>query len=261
MGKSSVRGNLRKHFRIRKSFFAQESRSERAAMLLEAAAAVLFLAFFFYHTPAAALFLSPLAVPVMKRRAGKLESRKKAEMSTQFKEAVSSVLMALRAGYSAENAFREACREMEFLFGEDSGICRELYRIDRGLDNHIPLEKLLQEFADRCGVDEIQEFAEVFSIAKRSGGNMSEILARTISMIQSRIDVEAEIRVMLSEKVLEQRIMNAVPFLIIFYISASSKGFFNVLYGNLTGVLVMSACLAVYLFAFGLSERIMAIRI
>ena len=150
---------------------------------------------------------------------------------------------------------------MEFLFGEDSGICRELYRIDRGLDNHIPLEKLLQEFADRCGVDEIQEFAEVFSIAKRSGGNMSEILARTISMIQSRIDVEAEIRVMLSEKVLEQRIMNAVPFLIIFYISASSKGFFNVLYGNLTGVLVMSACLAVYLFAFGLSERIMAIRI
>ncbi|MBQ2626626.1 MAG: type II secretion system F family protein [Eubacterium sp.] len=230
-------------------------------MLLEAAAAVLFLAFFFYHTPAAALFLSPLAVPLMKRRAGKLESRKKAEMSTQFKEAVSSVLMALRAGYSAENAFREACREMEFLFGGDSGICRELYRIDRGLDNHIPLEKLLQEFADRCGVDEILEFAEVFSIAKRSGGNMSEILARTISMIQSRIDVEAEIRVMLSEKVLEQRIMNAVPFLIIFYISASSKGFFNVLYGNLTGVLVMSACLAVYLFAFGLSERIMAIRI
>ncbi len=230
-------------------------------MLLEAAAAVQFLAFFFYHTPAAALFLSPLAVPVMKRRAGKLESRKKAEMSTQFKEAVSSVLMALRAGYSAENAFREACREMEFLFGGDSGICRELYRIDRGLDNHIPLEKLLQEFADRCGVDEILEFAEVFSIAKRSGGNMSEILARTISMIQSRIDVEAEIRVMLSEKVLEQRIMNAVPFLIIFYISASSKGFFNVLYGNLTGVLVMSACLAVYLFAFGLSERIMAIRI
>lgn len=230
-------------------------------MLLEAAAAVLFLAFFFYHTPAAALFLSPLAVPVMKRRAGKIENRKKAEMCTQFKEAVSSVLMALRAGYSAENAFREACREMAFLFGGDSGICRELYRIDRGLDNHIPLEKLLQEFADRCGVDEILEFAEVFSIAKRSGGNMSEILARTISMIQSRIDVEAEIRVMLSEKVLEQRIMNAVPFLIIFYISASSRGFFNVLYGNLTGVLVMSACLAVYLFAFGLSERIMAIRI
>ena len=42
--------------------------------------------------------------------------------------------MALRAGYSAENAFREACREMEFLFGGDSGICRELYRIDRGLE-------------------------------------------------------------------------------------------------------------------------------
>lgn len=230
-------------------------------MLLEAAAVVLFLSFFFYHTPAAALFLSPLAVPVMKRRGGKLEVRKKAEMSAQFKEAISSVLMALRAGYSAENAFREAYREMVFLFGEDSGICRELYRIDRGLDNHIPLERLLQEFADRCGVEEIREFAEVFSIAKRSGGNMSEILARTISMIQSRIDVEAEIRVMLSEKVLEQRIMNAVPFLIIFYISASSAGFFNILYGNLTGVLVMSACLAVYLFAFGLSEKIMAIRI
>ena len=230
-------------------------------MVLEAAGILLFLSWFFYKTPAAMLFLSPLGIPLMKRRLVKNRDKKKEELAAQFKEAVNSVLMALRAGYSAENAFREAYHEMEFLFGESSVICRELYRIDRGLDNHIPLERLLQEFADRCEVEEILEFAEVFAIAKRSGGNMSEILARTISMIQSRIDVEAEIRVMLSEKVLEQRIMNAVPFLIIFYIEISSKGFFDVLYGNLTGVLIMSACLCVYLFAFRLSKRIMAIRI
>ncbi len=150
---------------------------------------------------------------------------------------------------------------MVFEFGEKSVVCRSLRRILIGLDNRIPLEQLLQQFAGSSGVEEIEEFAEVFAITKKSGGSMTEVLGRSIHLIQSRMEVESEIAVMISSKKLEQYIMDAVPILIVLYIRMTSKGFFNVLYGNIVGIAVMSACLVAYMAALYLSERIMNIKV
>ena len=59
---------------------------------------------------------------------------------------------------------------------------------------------------------------------------MTEILARTSALIEERMDVENEIRIMLGNRQLEQRIMDLTPFMIIFYIGVTSPGFFDVLY-------------------------------
>ncbi len=82
-----------------------------------------------------------------------------------------------------------------------------------------------------------------------------------MTQIQDRIDVEREISILVSSKRLEQLIMDVVPFGIIAYIGISSRGFFDVLYHNPTGIAVMTLCLAVYVAAFRLSERIIAIRV
>lgn len=215
----------------------------------------------FYSSLLAVIFLLPLLVPIFLRRKRKEEDRRRKELVQQFKECSNSILTALKAGKSAENAFRDAVQEMKFLYGEKSEICKELKLIVRGLDNNIPLENLLAEFGEHSGADEIRDFAEVFSIAKRSGGNMTEILGRTITQIQNRIDVEREISVMISNSQLEQSIMDVVPFAIIAYIRISSEGFMDVLYGNAAGILIMTACLVVYLVAFVISERIVAIHV
>ena len=105
------------------------------------------------------------------------------------------------------------------------------------------------------------QFADVFLTAKRSGGNMTEILAETADMIEQKMAVDREIDVLLSSRKLEQKIMNVVPFFIIFYISLTSKGFFDVLYHNPVGILIMTICMAVYLAAFLLSEKIVEIEV
>ena len=63
------------------------------------------------------------------------------------------------------------------------------------------------------------------------------------------------------QKKLEQKIMNAVPFLIIFYVSSTSRGFFDVLYHNPAGIVVMTVCLGFYGAAYRLSRRIVEINI
>ena len=125
----------------------------------------------------------------------------------------------------------------------------------------MPLETLLWQFAMESGTEEIREFAEVFAIAKRSGGRMSEILLRSAALIQDRIDVEKEIRILISAKKMEQTIMDIVPFAIIVYISVTSRGFFSVLYRSPGGIILMSVCLGIYLTAFIISEKIVDIKV
>ena len=69
------------------------------------------------------------------------------------------------------------------------------------------------------------------------------------------------IEVVISARQLEQRIMNIVPFGILLYISAASEGFFDVLYRNAAGVVLMSICMAVYIGAVFLSGKIVDIEV
>lgn len=229
--------------------------------LLEGAALVGMIAYLFYDSPVAAAFLSPLLIPYCRRRAREKREQDKRELSAQFREALSAIITALKAGYSAENAFVECRREMQFQFGEKAMITQEMERIGQGIGNRIPLEKLLRDFAGRWRIEEITEFAEVFAIARRSGGDLPEILGHTASLIQDRMEIDMEIDILLSSRRFEQRIMDGVPFFILFYLGLSSEGFFGVLYHNPGGILFMTACLAAYLAAVLLSDRIMAIEL
>lgn len=215
----------------------------------------------FYRSLLAVILLLPLVAPLTRRFQRQRRERRRAQLMTEFRELLGSLLTALKAGYAPENAFRESYKEMVFLFGQSSQICEELTRILRGLDNQIPLEELLYGFAGRSDVEEITEFADVFAIAKRRGGNLTEILERTDGLIRDRMDVESEIRVMLAARRYEQTVMDLVPFGIIIYIGVTSPGFFDVMYHNVFGIAIMTACLGAYLVAFRLSERIMAIKV
>ena len=55
--------------------------------------------------------------------------------------------------------------------------------------------------------------------------------------------------------------MSVVPFLLIGYVQLVSPGFLDVMYGNLAGVLIMSACLGTWGFAFWLGRKIVSIEI
>lgn len=229
--------------------------------LLEGAVLICIAAYLFYDSLPAAVLLSPLIIPYYRRRKRQREEQEGKELSGQFREALAAIITALKAGYSAENAFVECRREMQFQFGDRAVITQEMERIEKGLNNRIPLEKLLTDFAARRRIAEIEEFAEVFSIARRSGGNMPEILGRTASIIQDRMEIDTEIDLLLSSRRFEQKIMEGVPFFIIFYLGLSSDGFFSVLYHNPGGAAFMTGCLAAFLAAILLSDRIMAIEL
>lgn len=222
---------------------------------------VAFFAYFFYRDKLAFFVLSPIFFFFWKMKKLELRDKRKDLLKAQFGECILSVSTALKAGYSAENAFRQCLPDMRMMYGDDALIVKELEAIVRGLDNHRNLEDLLDGLAERSDMDEILEFAQVFRITKRNGGNMTQVLYETALMLNQSMETDRQIKTIISGKKMEQKIMNLVPFFILIYVSITSPGFFDVLYHNELGVIIMTCCLLVYLFAYRMANKIVEIRI
>lgn len=227
---------------------------QRAALSV---AVVLFLAFFFYRSLFAVPALGWIGVLVYRNRKRQEEKKRQRILSNEFRECILAVATLLQAGYSSENAFLECRRDMVLLFGERGMICEELKLLQRGLGINIALEELLMDMAERTRSPDILQFAHIFGVAKRSGGNMSEIIRNTADIIGKRIETTQEIETLISGKRMELMVMRMMPFGILLYVEVGNPGYFEPLYHNLFGVLIMTVCLALYLGAYAMGNRIL----
>ncbi len=242
-------------------YFYKLCEREKLFLLLSGISLILIIAYFFYRSLWAVLPLLPLFFIYRRYSRKRLIHKKKEELRYHFKEMMEVISGYLKAGYSAENAFLEAYREMKKFYGIDSPVERVLAFIKTGIENHIPLEERIREAGEKSGIEEIKEFAAVFWAAKLSGGNMVEIMERTAAVIGGKIEVENAINVTFASRKAEQKIMNIVPFFILTYLDVTSPGFFRVLYHNLTGIVIMSICLVFYLLAYVMSVKMLAVEV
>ena len=230
---------------------------ERMRYFLEAAVWIALVSELFYHSWLALCLLIPFYPVYLKIRARRLLQQQKQELCIQFKETILAVAAALNAGYSVENAWREAHGEMVRMYGTDALMVQELQHILAHLALNVPLEQLLGDFAERSDMEDVNSFCQVFFFAKRSGGDFIGIIRKTAVRIGEKIDLQRQLQADLAARRLESRVMNLMPMGILLYLKVTSPGYFDVLHGNVAGVCVMSVCLAVYLAAYALSERMM----
>ena len=123
-----------------------------------------------------------------------LMEKRKYELSMEFKEAIMAVQSSLNAGYSVENAFIEAGRVMENMYGSSGLITNEFKILTRRLRSNETLEKILLDLADRSGIEDIEDFANVFAAAKRSGGDFTRIIRKASDSIGDKMDIRRDIR-------------------------------------------------------------------
>ncbi|MBQ8559786.1 MAG: type II secretion system F family protein [Tyzzerella sp.] len=249
-------------YKIRKNYWQQDiAKHEYARAILQGILLITIVSYLFYGTVLYAILLSPYLIWYVKSWERQMIQRKKQAFQMQFKEAIQSLSAALNVGYSVENAMRETWKDLQLLYKNDERILGEFRYMIRQLEMNLTVEVILKEFAIRTGDEEALMFVTVFSMAKRSGGDMIAIIRDAVYQIGEKIDVKREIHTMMASKKLEFKIMSAVPFAMICYIKISFPEFLDVLYGNVIGVIVMSVCLVVYVGAFELGKRIVEVEV
>ena len=168
---------------------------------------------------------------------------------------------ALKAGYSVENAIREAGKDISPVYSEETRIRKEFERMERQMDMNMSAEEVLKGFAERTGQEDIENFVNVFAAAKKSGGDSIAVIRDAVKIISGKIDTEKEIQTMIASKKMEFDIMCAVPFAIILYMKLTFGEFLNVLYGNMAGAAIMSLCIFVYMGAYVYGRKIIRIEV
>lgn len=222
---------------------------------------VMLTAYVFYDSVYAVLAFSPLLFLFMRFVKKELIKKRKDLLKIQFRDMIDSIASALRAGYSIENAFYESRKDMVRLHGRDSFIVKELDYFFLKLENGVPLEAILSDFAKRTTVEDITDFSEIFVLAKRNGGDFTGIIGKTVKIMKEKDETEREISVILSGRKYEQRVMCIIPIGIIIYLRISSRDFLSVLYHNPAGTVIMTACLAIYIASYLISRKLIDIRV
>lgn len=175
-----------------------------------------------------------------------------------FLNLLQSLMTSLQTGYSLENACRRSYQEMEELYKEEKHPMMEpLYEIVVGLELQIPAEKLFHTFAGKTQLKEIHQFAVVLEIAAATGGDLVDIIRNTIEHLNTKIEAEQEIEVLLSGKIYEKNIMLGMPFLILLYLRIANPGYLDVFYQTLPGQFLMTVFLGIVLLCFFWAERIL----
>jgi tight adherence protein B len=218
-------------------------------------------AYLFYDSPWALIGFPFLVFFLYRTGVRSYRIRQKEELAGQFLDALRVVSSALLAGLSMENAWKEAQKEIALLYGKNSPMYRELQEINQSVMLSMPLEQQLEAFARRSGVEDISSFSEIFSFAKRSGGDFVGMIGTTTEHMRKKRDTENEIEILITARKTEQKVMNVIPILILAYLRISSDGYLDVLYKNPVGILFMSLCLAIYGVAIYAAGRIMAIKV
>lgn len=229
---------------------------EELRYLTEGVGIICIVAYFFYRSVIAVIVLMPGIWFYRKERIKQACKKRKFALEQQFKETLLAVQTNLQSGHSIENAFMESGKYVIEVYGTDCDMVRELMWIKKGINNGISMEHLLLDIGKRCPESALEDFANIYSIACRSGGGWTQVIVKIASSINQRMELKQEIEAMIHGKKLESRIMCIVPFFLIFYMDITSKGYFSILYHNPVGVVIMTVCLGVYLFSFVLAEKI-----
>ena len=210
--------------------------------------------FFDFHIVS---FLLLLYVPIaVRRQSRELYRRKKWELNLAFKDALVCLENSLAVGYSPESSLRESVKSLQQLYGDEHEICREFRRMARQIELGTSMEEVFFEFGRRSDVADIKQLADIFSVVKRTGGNLSQVLRQTGSVLQEKIELKRDLHTTIAAKRMEFQIMSIVPYGILAYMKLCAPAMCNSLYHNGFGIVFMWGVLGVHFGLKALGEKI-----
>ncbi len=227
------------------------------------AAVVLFaVGYVFYRSVVVSLLLALLSVKYPLLRAKEIAQKRQRELTLQFKDMLYSLSSAVGAGTSVERALSVALEDMRKQYVDPkTSIIQELELMVSRVSFGQNIEEVFADFAARSHLEDVQTFANIFEISKRTGGNMIRIIRQTTDVISEKIETKSEIETALSGRKMEQKVLTAMPILLVLFMTYTTDGFMEPIFTTLGGRLVATLALGCILTGSLWSQKITQIEV
>ena len=187
------------------------------------------------------------------------KEKRQRDLLVEFRDLLEALTTSYSSGKNTMEAFAESYQDLLSLYGEKSDIVNETRIIIAGMTNNIIIEDLLKDFADRCGLDDVASFAATFESGLRQGGDIKQVVWDSRKIINDKIEIEMEIKTMLTEKENELNIMMVMPLIIM--VTLSGIGTMSAVINTPFTVIVKIFAIGLFAAAYMMGRKIINIRI
>ena len=182
--------------------------------------------------------------------------KRRERLLTQFRGLMDALSTSIGAGKNMYEAFSAASDDLALQFDEDADIVNEVKIIQTGLQYNLQIEDLLLNFAQRSGLDDVKNFANVFATCYRKGGNMKDVIRNTATIIGDKIEIEMELETLVSGQKNEQNIMLVLPIVFVFILKNMGGGMVDL--STPMGLVSVTVALIIFILAYFISGKILS---
>jgi tight adherence protein B len=238
------------------------TKKELFIYLLIAISTLFTIAYVFYHNITLSILVTPFALLYPKVKIRDIIEKRRNDLEIQFKDMLYSISSSMYAGKSMESSFSEALNDLKIIYpDEDTYILKEVKFIIKKIEMNQTVEEAIEDFSKRAKVEDIENFVEVFRTCRKTGGNLLDIIRNTSNIINSKIQTKIEIETMIAQRKLEQKILSAMPVVLILILSLSAEEYMAPIFETTIGKFVMTIALIIIGIGYFISKKVMDIKV
>ena len=190
-----------------------------------------------------------------------IEKRQKS-LRTQFRSFLDSMSVAVRAGNVEYKAVQFALNDLQLTYSDTTDIVVEVKNILLQYEKGgIKLTDLFNDLAERSDLEDIKNFATVYSVIEGKSDRFGEILMYTEHIISEKIGIEQEIETTVTAAKTETNTMMIMPIVVVIMLGAVGGGMMDALFTTATGHLAATVSLILYIIAYAISVKVSKIEV
>ena len=178
----------------------------------------------------------------------------------QFQNFLDSLVVSLQAGKTDLGAMESAIGDLELMYSPKADIVKEIKLIVKKFGNRQSIGEALTDFAERSGLEDIGIFAEIYTAVEGKGAKTREIVVRTQKILSDKIEIEAEIKTIISSAVMELNIISIIPILIVAIMGFMGGEMMEGLFTP-TGHVIATIAILIFVGAYLLGRKLANIKI
>ena len=236
-------------------------RWETALGVLLLAGFLILIGILFYDTPLTVILTVILIRPALKVYSDVMAEKRLNKLKLEFRDLLDSLAASFAGGRHMREALQEAESELGNIYETDDDIMMEIRGMLKRINEGETDAAVIDSLAERTDIEDVRMFSQVFSTCRETGGDIITAMTEASSMLGDKIKIENEIRALTSQKKSEGMVISVMPVIIIIFLRMIAPDYVKVLYGNVLGIVLMTAALGATVFAFSMIRKITAIEV
>ena len=218
--------------------------------------------YIFYHEVILSIIVGCImALPVERMYAKSTISKRQKSLRLQFKDFLSSMSVAARAGNVEIKAIKSALDDLKLTYADDSDIVREIeYIVLQYEKGGVELKVLFEDFAERSDIVDIKNFATIFRAIDGKNDRFGDVVVQTEEIISEKIEIEMEIETVITSAKTEATTMLFMPIVIVLVMTFLGGELMENLFST-TGHIVASIALIIFVISFILTTKTTDIKV